>query len=316
MHPITVCVHLFLKKPRGCRGFVFVLKSAFEYSRGDFRIILRFNKFLLIVLTIAVSVTSSFAQDSSTDTKPATDTTAAPAPVPTPALSEEQLKGFQIVESAILVYSNLMGRNGLNQIRKTSVEYGTLEFFGTGTNVLRADYEKRILRGDSISKAKVRLDQSFPNTKYSMVYDGSMVFGVLSGSNTVFDPRADAISAFRNREMYGLEALLRYNESESKIVFDREDKVMGVDYTVIKLTTKDGTEVFFYVSKKSFRVMFLEYEEAGVKFLRKFYDYNYAQNTLVPYRTVLWANDKKIEEQRTSTITYGQEFGDEIFKRN
>ncbi len=267
-------------------------------------------------MTISVLVTCVIAQDSPADTKPAADAAVAPTPAPTPALSEEQLKGFQVVESAILVYSNLMGRNGLNQIRKTSVEYGTLEFFGTGSNVSRANYEKRMLRGDSLEKAKIRLDQTFPNTKYSMVYDGSKVFGILTGSNTVFDPRADAKMAFTNREMYGLDALLRYNESESKVVFDRDDKVMGVDYTVLKLSAKDGTEVFFYVSKKSFRVMFLEYETGGVKYLRKFYDYNYAQNTLFPYRTVLWANDKKVEEQRTSTITFGQDFGDEIFKAN
>ena len=40
--------------------------------------------------------------------------------------------------------------------------------------------------------------------------------------------------------------------------------------------------------------------EDGVKYRRKFYDYNYAQGTLVPYRTVLWANDKQIEETEYS----------------
>ena len=48
----------------------------------------------------------------------------------------------------------------------------------------------------------------------------------------------------------------------------------------------------------------LEYEDAGIKYRRKFYDYNYAQGTLVPYRTVLWANDKQIEETEIGTITF------------
>ena len=58
----------------------------------------------------------------------------------------------------------------------------------------------------------------------------------------------------------------------------------------------------------------LTYEENGVKYRRKFYDYNYAQGTLVPYRTVLWADDKIIEETDVGTVTYGQKVDDELFK--
>jgi hypothetical protein len=60
--------------------------------------------------------------------------------------------------------------------------------------------------------------------------------------------------------------------------------------------------------------MMLEYEDGGVKYKRKFYNYNYAQGTLVPYRSVLWANDKVVEETQISTITFGQKVDEDLFK--
>jgi hypothetical protein len=32
----------------------------------------------------------------------------------------------------------------------------------------------------------------------------------------------------------------------------------------------------------------LSYTDAGVKYKRRFYDYNYAQGTLVPSHSILW----------------------------
>ncbi len=58
----------------------------------------------------------------------------------------------------------------------------------------------------------------------------------------------------------------------------------------------------------------LTYEDSGVKYRRKFYDYNYAQGTLVPYRSVLWADEKKVEETEIGTITFGQKVDEGLFK--
>lgn len=229
---------------------------------------------------------------------------------PTP-LTGAALEGAKVVEASILVYSQFRGRLGMDQIRKTSVEYGSLEVTDMAGKVTKSEYEKRILRGENLESAKVRLDQRLPNARFALIYDGQKVFGVFD--NTVFEPRADASTSFSNRIWHGIDALLRYRESGANVELDRDEKVMGVDYSVLNLESKNGIKTTFYVSKKTFRVMMLEYEDGGVKFKRKFYDYNYAQNTLFPYRTVLWANGKMIEEQDTSTITFGQEFGQDFF---
>ncbi|MEZ5307390.1 MAG: hypothetical protein R2684_09620 [Pyrinomonadaceae bacterium] len=239
------------------------------------------------------------------------DASPSPSPAATPNLSETEIKARQVVESSILFYSNFRGRKGMDQIRKTAVEFGKLEIAGPTGSMMNIEYERRQLRGDSLGSTKIKFDQSLPNIRYSLVYDGGRVFGVSNG--TTFDPRSDAVKSFTDREMRSIDALLRYNESDGKIDFARDEKILGVEYYVIKLDSPKSGTVEYFVSKKSFRVMMLDYKEDGVNYRRKFYSYDYAQNMLVPYKTVLWAGDKKIEEQVITTVTFGQDFTDDIF---
>jgi hypothetical protein len=88
---------------------------------------------------------------------------------------------------------------------------------------------------------------------------------------------------------------------------------MGVEYYVIDLTDKAERKTRFYLSAKSFRIMMLTYEEAGVSYRRRFYDYNYAQGTLVPFQTILWADDKVVEDSEVGTITFGQKVDEQLF---
>jgi hypothetical protein len=79
---------------------------------------------------------------------------------------------------------------------------------------------------------------------------------------------------------------------------------------------KNERRTRFFISVRSLRIMSLEYEMNAVKYVRKFYDYRLAQGLLVPYRTVLWTNDKQTEESRISTVTYGQKVEESIFSES
>lgn len=284
--------------------------------------------FALCLFTLSVALLT-FAQ---TD-KPAGSKTAAadtPTPTPTPAAVDKKkpeptpppvgaAKGAQkvftaeqIIESTIFFYGYPGGRVTLNQIRKTTQEKGNLTYTGSDGKAEKASYQRFIIRGDSLGKEKIRLDQDFTSAKYALVFADEKVFGIYN--NTAFTPREDASQRFENQIIHGLEALLRYKENESKLDMGPREKVMGVDYYVIEVTDKLQHKTKFYISAKTFRVMMLTYEEGGVKYKRKFYDYNYAQGTLVPYRTVLWANDKIAEESEIGTITFGQKVEEELFK--
>src|SRR5262249_13913013 len=131
---------------------------------------------------------------------------------------------------------------------------------------------------------------------------------------SVFTPREDASKAFQNQIWHGLEALLRYKENEAGVALSTREKYMGVDYYALDITDKQNRKTRFFISAKTFRVMWLEYTEDEVKYVRKFSDYRYAQGTLVPYKSTLLANGKPIEETIISTVTYGQKVEDDTFQ--
>ncbi|MEZ5346688.1 MAG: hypothetical protein R2681_14140 [Pyrinomonadaceae bacterium] len=219
--------------------------------------------------------------------------------------------GVQVAEFAILVYSNVGGRPALSQIRKTTIEIGKIKSANADGTFVTSEYDQKIERAESLEKEKVRLNQKFPDAEYALVYNGSKVFGLYN--NSVFTPREDAVASFESRIWHGLEALLRYKENGAEVKLDKEETILGVTFYVVTVTDKAGRKTTFYVSKKTYRVMMLRYEENGVKYKRKFYDHNIAQGTLVPYRSVLWANEKIVEEKDISTIAFGQTLDDGIF---
>ncbi len=270
---------------------------------------LSFRTIFLFILLISTSASLTFAQNV-TVSKEKTDKKDDKSKQQ--AVDLTKITAEQLAESAIVIYGGLLGRQNLNQIRKTTFERGKIFITDAAGKTEKANYERWILRGESLSKEKIRFDQTFPDAKYSLVYTGEKIFGLYNDS--VFTPREDASTGFQSQIWRGLEGLLRYKENESKIELSGREKIMGVDFYLLDVTDKQDRKTRFYISSKSFRVMMLEYEEAGVKYKRKFYDYNYAQGTLVPYRSVLWANDKQIEETEIGTITFGQKIEDAMFK--
>ncbi len=232
----------------------------------------------------------------------------------TPAVSAKDTKNAtadQIVESAIFIYGLGGGRAILNQIRKTAIERGKISYTTAAGRTDQASYQRFTQRAETLNKEKIRLDQDFPNAKYSLVFNDEKIFGILDDS--VFTPTEIASKAFENQIVHGIEALLRYKENESTISSTGKEKIFGVEYYLLDLTDKQSRRTRFYVSTKTFRVMMLDYEQDGVKYRRKFYDYNYAQGTLVPFRTTLWAGEKLVEETDVGTITFGQKIDENIF---
>lgn len=267
----------------------------------------RFNTFLLLAFLLLAGISVGSAQEK-TDQKDKSPN-AKPAPVD---LSKEGATAEQIAESVIIIYGGLGGRASINQIRKTTFERGKLSIVNAEGKTEKANYERWILRADSLDKEKIRFDQEYPNAKYALIYNDDKVFGIFN--NSVFTPREDASKGFANQIWHGLEALLRYKENESKLELAKRDKIMGVDYFVLDVTDKQNRQTRFYISAKSFQVKMLEYTQDNVKYKRKFYDYNYAQGTLVPYRSILWADGKQVEETEIQTISFGQRVEEDIFQ--
>ena len=286
----------------------------------------RFKLFILVLSIISAGTLATFAQE--TQPTPTETPTAAQKTKKTEDQKKEKEKDTkrqtgdlgknataeQIAETVIYLYGGGGGRANLKQIRRTTIEDGKLNIIDANGKNEQVNYERRVMRGDNLEQEKVRLDQEFPNAKYALIYNDKKIVGLYN--EAVFAPREDAAKAFQNQIWHGLEALLRYKENGSTPQLVGRDKIMGVDLYVLNVTDKENRKTTFYISAKTYRVLWLEYTEDGVKYKRKFYDYRYAQGTLVPYRVVLLADDKQIEEANVSTSTFGQKIDEEIFKTN
>ncbi len=266
--------------------------------------LLRLKSFVLLAFLILTSLSVVSAQETSDKGKKKEKQNNK-----TKADMSKNATAEQVAESAILIYGS---RANLNQIRKTTVERGKISIVNAEGKTEQANYGRFILRADNLEKERIRFDQEFPNAKYALIFNNNKVFGLYN--DAVFAPREDASKAFENQIWHGLEALLRYKENESKLELAGNEKISGIDFYRLDVTDKQNRKTRFYISTKSLRVMMLEYTEGETKYRRRFYDYNYAQGTLVPYRTVLWANDKQIEEIEVQTVSFGQKIEEDAFQ--
>jgi hypothetical protein len=267
---------------------------------------LRTASFLAFLLSFSALTGSALGQE----------TAATPAPTPIPLLTKNAdgsiaFTAEQIAESVIIIYGRGGGRIVLDQIRKTAQERGKLSITNAAGKTDVIPYQRWIVRGENSFKDKVRFEQDFPEARYSLVTNQEKVFGIFNDSS--FNPREDAVRSFENQIYRGLDGLLRYKENGSTLTQGEKTKILGVEYYVIDVTDKTDRKTRYYVSTKSLKIMMLEYEENGVDYKRRFYDYRLAQGTMIPYRTVLWANDKIVEETNIGTITFGQKVDDSLF---
>jgi hypothetical protein len=229
--------------------------------------------------------------------------------------AQKEYTAEQIVETTIGIFGS---RPGLAQVRRNGLERGRMTSVTEDGRTEDGTYERRFVRGESLDKDKIRLDQKTATQEYALVYSDGKTFGVIKESS--FTPRQDAATGFLSQMWHGLDALLRYKENGSTITLVGKDKQQNIDLYVVELTDKEKRRTRYYISQKFFRVLWLEYEaspvegSAPVKYMRKFYDYQYIQNTLVPKRTVLFEDGKQKQETRVLNITYGIKLDDTIFQ--
>ena len=234
----------------------------------------------------------------------------------TPKLDPKQksLTSEQVAELTVLVYGS---RPVLEQIRRNGVERGRITRFTTDGKVEEATYERRFVRGESADKDKIRLDQKLPTIEYSLIFGEGRLWGLINGA--AFTPRQDAADAFLSQHRHSIESLLRYKENGATLNLVGKEKQKGLDLYLLDLTDKDKRTTRYYISARTFHVLWLEYEEgspgsAPLKYSKRFSDYRYAQSTLVPYRTILMQDGKQTQETRILTVTFGVKVDDTLFK--
>jgi len=221
----------------------------------------------------------------------------------------------QVVETVILLYGT---RPGLEHIRRNGTERGKITRFNAEGKPEEANYERRFVRRESLEKDKIRLDQKMPTMEYSLIYGEGKVWGIINGAT--FTPRQDAAASFLSQHVHSIDSLLRYKESGSTITLIGKEQQKGLELYVVELLDKEKRQTKYYVSAKTFRVLWLEYEEPSspgltpTKFTRKFMDYRVVQQTLLPYHSILLEDGRQTQEIQVLTVTFGSKVDDSIFK--
>lgn len=228
----------------------------------------------------------------------------------------------QVAETVIGVYGGYprrpdVSRAILAQVRRNGIERGrTTQRLDDGRTE-ELTYERRFMRGENSGADKIRLDRRSPQLEYSLIYTGGQVRGVIGGAS--YTPREDATADFLSRARHDIDALLRYRENSSTIALAGRDRQRNIEMFMLDLTDRESRRTRYFISARTFRVLWLEYDGAEqpgvtpVRYKRTFHDYNYAQSTLVPFRSVLYAGNQQIEESRILTVTYGVRMDESVF---
>jgi hypothetical protein len=281
------------------------------------RLITAFSVVFALIIGVSFWVTGD-STSARAQSRPSNNSNQNPNPqaTPKPDKNSKNYTAEQIAETSILVYGS---RPILAQIRRNGVERGRVckPTCETPGKTEEATYERRFVRGEKSDKDKVRVDQKMPTLEYSLIYGGGRLWGLING--TAFTPREDAANTFLSQHRHSLDTLLRYKENGSTLAMIGKDKQKGLDLYILDLTDAEKQKTRYFISAKTFHVVWLEYEEstpAGqlVKFRRSFHDYRYAQGTLVPYKTVLLQDGSQTQETKILTVTFGIKLDDDLFK--
>ena len=293
-----------------------------EFKENGYILLRRFLALIALAafcssMVLSGETQAALAQDPKQDAK---QQDAKPPEPAKPARNKQDSKetkytAEQIVESVILIYGT---RPALDHIRRNGVERGKITRFNPENgNTEETEYERRFVRGENLEKDKIRLDQKFPTMEYSLIFGDGKLWGIINGA--MFTPKQEATTNFISQHHHSLESLLRYKECGSTLALVGKDAQKGLDLYVVDLTDKNQRKTRYYISAKTLRVLWLEWEEGPpggvpVKYTRKFLDYRLVQQTLFPYRIVLLEDGRQSQETRVLTMTYGVKVSDSIFK--
>lgn len=243
---------------------------------------------------------------------------------PLPQLTEAQA----ITEFAIIGYG---GRKALEAARASIQEEGTIRL-ATDQGDITGSYTMRSIRQEKSWQDLLRVDleltppeeaqrQGAPTSiKYVAAFNGATVWS--AQNDQYINPRPEVVAAFRAQLTHDFSTLLRYKEDGSKVEVVGPETITGIDTVALDLTTPDGEKTRYWISKKFYRVVRLEYElklsdeQPATKYrISYFYTpHRVVQNTLVPSRRVTMQDDKFVQEVTLTNVNYSAKLDPQIFQ--
>jgi hypothetical protein len=224
-------------------------------------------------------------------------------------------KPEDVVERAIMAYGS---RAVLSTIQHNGVLRGRIKFIQPG-GVSEGKTTNKFIRKHKLDEDLLMLELELPDTKFVIGFDGKQTWSVNNGE--VQEPSADTVAAFRSAHTHGFEAVLRYKENDGKLEYVGS-KQFGPnnDLDIIDLTLPDGNRTRYEISRRSGRIIYLDYEDkkapdgTPVKYRLYFKDFRVIQNTLVPYEVQVFRDGTLIEERKLVEVAYSVHLEESAFK--
>lgn len=228
--------------------------------------------------------------------------------------AEKNPKPEDVVERTILAYGS---RAALYAVQRNGTLRALVKFISPeGTREGKS--VTKFIRKEKLKDDLRIIELDFPGTRYMLGFDGKDIWSILDGE--VQKPGEDAIKAFRSGHEHSYESLLRYKENNSKIEYVGNTKLLNLEIDIIDLISPEGVRTRYEVSRKSGRILYLNYEEKPnekaepIKYRLNFKDFRVIQNTLIPYETLVFQDGKLVEERKIVEAVFNVQLKEEAFK--
>jgi hypothetical protein len=228
--------------------------------------------------------------------------------------ADKNPKPEDVVERTILAYGSRVGlytvqRNGtLRALIKFITPQGTSE----GKSVTK------FIRKEKMKDDLLMVDLDFPGTRYILGFDGKDTWSINNGE--IQEVTKDAAKVFRAAHEHSYEALLRYKENDAKLEYVGSTKLGNLEMDIIDLVSSEGLRTRYEISRKSGRILYLNYEEKPnaeaepVKYRLYFKSFRIVQNTLLPDGIQVYQDGKMIEDRKIVEAAFNVQLDEKAFK--
>jgi hypothetical protein len=220
----------------------------------------------------------------------------------------------EVAERVILAYGS---RGAIYGTQRNGIIKSNLKLF-TGETAREGRTTVKFIRKKKYTEDLVMLELDLPDTKYLLGFDGQKIWAQNNGET--LEPDEATARAFRSSHFHSYESLLRFKESEAKVEYVGNDKIGTLEMDIIDLVPTEGERTRFFISRKTARILYLEYETkarpdaAPIKYRFAFSDFRAIQNCLLPYQIQVFENGKKIEERKLIEVAYNVQLEESAFK--
>lgn len=233
------------------------------------------------------------------------------------ATGQKTQKPEDIAEKAIYAYGSRVAVYG---IQRNGIIKSQLKLV-TPNGVREGQATSKFIRKQKLTEDLLMLRLEFGQNRFVIAFDGKEGW---TQNNAEIDnpPSAETIAAFRNAHAHSYETLLRYKENEAKVEYAGSRAFSpNNELDLIDLTLPDGTKTRYEVSRKSGRIIYLEYDDRPlgpeakpIKYRIYFKDFRVIQQTLVPYEIQVFRDGVLSEERKLVEVAYNVQLEESAFK--